>query len=786
MVHSYNLLNQFIDISDLTPEEITNKLTFSGFEVEGGKYLASGTKLVSGHILSCEEHPDSNHLHLLKVDCGSKYGVLDIVCGAPNARKGLNVIVALEGCRLDALDVTIKKGVIRGYESNGMCCSLLELGLDKSVLSETSPSLNGIEELPEDYLPGDEDILKHLGLDDYLFDINILANRPDCLSVLGMAKELSTILDRPLKKIDLPLINNLEKKIDVRSETENCKSFSLLEINGFTENKTPLIMEIYLQAMGIRSINLIVDIGNLSMLITGQPLHMYDLSKIDSNSFVVKDDYCGKFLALDDKEYDVVKGDLVVTDGTKPMCLAGVMGGKNVECDENSSHIGIEAAHFYHASVRRTVVRTGLASDSSARFIKGVNPYLVDEAMQYTVALINKLSPNTKLVSYTKYNEVPEFNAHIDYSLDKLNNRLGSNFSEAEVEDILRRINVKKEGNVLYPPYDRLDLKEQCDIEEEVFRLNDPARIELSLKDMPQTHGELSETQAKRRKVREHLIANGFNEALTYTLVDEQKISGPNVFKAHEPYKIINPMTADHMYVRISVLPSLIEVAKYNRDRKNNDFNMFEVSSVDLKGEPNGLRLAIVMSGKKHDQGNIVNPIKDFYDIKGVVTGILDLLGIDEKRYSFVPSVNKSFHPGHSADIMIGKDLVGTIGELHPSLGYKEMVVGELDLNYVFNIKTGKTKFTAISIFPPVFRDLSFVCPPELTCKDLITAAKKAGGQLVKSVDVFDIYEKDGEKSIALNFTLSSDHTLSDAEITKTMNNIIKNVTEKLKVSLKQ
>ena len=224
MVHSYNLLNQFIDISDLTPEEITNKLTFSGFEVEGGKYLASGTKLVSGHILSCEEHPDSNHLHLLKVDCGSKYGVLDIVCGAPNARKGLNVIVALEGCRLDALDVTIKKGVIRGYESNGMCCSLLELGLDKSVLSETSPSLNGIEELPEDYLPGDEEILKHLGLDDYLFDINILANRPDCLSVLGMAKELSTILDRPLKKIDLPLINNLEKKIDVRSETENCKS----------------------------------------------------------------------------------------------------------------------------------------------------------------------------------------------------------------------------------------------------------------------------------------------------------------------------------------------------------------------------------------------------------------------------------------------------------------------------------------------------------------------------------------------------------------------------------
>lgn len=162
------------------------------------------------------------------------------------------------------------------------------------------------------------------------------------------------------------------------------------------------------------------------------------------------------------------------------------------------------------------------------------------------------------------------------------------------------------------------------------------------------------------------------------------------------------------------------------------------------------------------------------------------MLGIDEKRYSFVPSVNKSFHPGRSADIMIGKDLVGTIGELHPSLGYKEMVVGELDLNYVFNIKTGKTKFTAISIFPPVFRDLSFVCPPELTCKDLITAAKKAGGQLVKSVDVFDIYEKDGEKSIALNFTLSSDHTLSDAEITKTMNNIIKNVTEKLKVSLKQ
>lgn len=784
MVHSYNLLNEFIDISDLTVEEIANKLTFSGFEVEGLHPLIQASHIVSGHIISCENHPDSDHLHLLKVDCG-KFGIQNIVCGAPNARLGLHVLVALPGAELPAIGATIKKGVIRGQESNGMCCSLLELGIDKSVLSETSPSLNGIEELPEDVELGDEEILEHLGLVDYLFDINILANRPDCLSVYGMAKELSAVLDRPLKKIELPSLGELESKIKVSSKTDSCKAFSLLEISNFVEGETPLKIVRYLQAMGIRSINLIVDIGNFSMLLTGQPLHMYDLSKMESDSFIVKDDYDGKFVALDDKEYDVIKGDVVVTDGNKPLCLGGVMGGKDVECDDKTSHIGIEAAHFYHAAIRHTVNRTGLASDSSARFIKGVNPHLINMSLAFALKLIKELSPETEIVSYTSYSEVEEYSNCIDYGLEYINHRLGSSFTQEEIDEVLKKIRVVRKGDKLYPPYDRLDLKEMCDITEEVFRLNDPARIVPSLDCLPIVHGSLTEEQIKRRKIREHLVENGFLETLTYALVDSKKINDWSIFKSSEPYVILNPMTADHMYVRTDLLSSLVEVAEYNIAHKNSDFDLFEVSSVDLK-EGTKTYLALVMSGKRNSQGQLNNVNKDFYDIKGAIVSVFDLLGINSKRYSLVPSTNPCFHPGRSADIYIGKNLIGSFGELHPSINKHGLLAGELDLNQVYEIKTGKTKFATFSVFPTVTRDLCFTCPSLLEAQTLIDCVQKSGGQLVKSVDVFDVYEKDNTKSIAISIILSADHTLTETEIQETISKIIEKTESSLKVSLKQ
>lgn len=784
MLHSYNLLNEFIEIYDLTAEEIAHKLTFSGFEVEGFHPLVRASHIVSGRIISCENHPDSDHLHLLKVDCG-KFGVQDIVCGAPNARLGLYVLVALPGAELPAIGATIKKGVIRGQESNGMCCSLLELGIEKSVLSENSPSLNGIEELPEDVELGDEKILEHLGLVDYLFDINILANRPDCLSVYGMAKELAAILDRPLRNIELPSLGNLESRIEVSSKTDSCKAFSLLEISSFIEGKTPLKMVRYLQAMGIRSINLIVDIGNFSMLLTGQPLHMYDLSKMKSDRFVVKDDYEGNFLALDNKEYDLIKGDIVVTDGNEPLCLGGVMGGKNVECDDNTSHIGIEAAYFYHAAVRHTVNRTGLASDSSARFIKGVNPHLLNMSLAFTLKLITALSPATKILSYTSYSKVEEYNSNIEYTLSYINHRLGSSFTQEEIDDVLRRIRVERKEDKLYPPYDRLDLKEMCDITEEVFRLNDPSRIVPSLDCLPIVHGSLTEEQVKRRRIREHLVENGFLETLTYALVDADKINEWSVFNNSDPYTILNPMTADHMYVRTDLLPSLVEVAEYNIAHKNSDFDLFEVSSIDLK-KGSKTYLALVMSGKRNAQGQLNNVNKDFYDIKGAIVSVFELLGINNKRYSLIPSKNPCFHPGRSADIFVGKDIIGSFGELHPTINKHGLLAGEIDLNQVYAIKSGKTKFASFSVFPTVTRDLSFTCPRDLEAQTLIDCVQKSGGQLVKSVDVFDVYEKEEVKSIAITIVLSGDHTLTESEIQETINNIIEKTKLNLKVSLKQ
>ena len=785
MIHSYNLLNEFIDIGDLQPAEIAEKLTFAGFEVESLRPLIQASGLISGRILSCLPHPDSDHLHLLKVDCGPGVGILDIVCGAPNARTGLNVIVALPGAELPAIGVTIKKGVIRGYESNGMCCSLLELGLERSVLSENSPSLTGIEELSPDYAPGDTELIKNLGLDDYLFDINVLANRPDCLSVWGMAKELSAVLDRPLRPDVLPNLDTELNRIVIRSESAACQAFHLLEIDGFAEVRTPLKIVRYLQALGIRSINLIVDIGNFSMLVTGQPLHMYDLAKIAEPKFIVKDDFDGEFVALDDHSYTVVPGDVVVTDGAVPLCLGGVMGGQSVECDENTTHIGIEAAHFYHAAIRHTVSRTGLASDSSARFIKGVNPALIEDSLRYTLKLLQILAPEVRLLSYSKYEKLPVIDNTVHFDLNRLNRRLGTTLETAAIDEILRRIRVRRDNDVLYPPYDRQDLKEQCDIEEEVFRLSSPALVPLSLASLPETGGGLTFEQQKRRLVREHLIARGFLEALTYTLVDQAKIVGPLVFSGQSPYKVKNPMTADHMYVRTAVLPSLVEAATYNRDRKNTDFDLFEIAAVDTVAG-HAVRLALVMSGYRHDRGQLKVAVKNFYDIKGVVEGVLSLLGIDSKRYTLKPSVNVSFHPGRSADLLIGSDLIGTFGEFHPSLGYKDMLVGELNLTKIMAVRTGKTKFQPFSVYPSVTRDLSFSCPLDLTAGELLAVARKAGGALLKNIEVFDVFEKEDQKSMALKMTLSADHTLAETEINAAVEQIVKTVTAKLKASLKK
>ena len=381
MLASYNLLKRFVDLDGISPESAADKLTFAGLEVEGIEHLASGTNLVIGQILSVENHPNSDHLHVLKVDEGEKFGVHQIVCGAPNVRVGLKVIVARNGAKLDALGVTIKPSVIRGVESDGMCCSLVELGVNKMFLKEEQ--INGIEELSEDAPVGEENVLGYLNLDDAILDINVLANRSDALAIFSLAKELGALFER---KVNIPQPTKFEEvpsSVTVGSETEDCKQFSIKVVRGVKTKPSPKWLQSFLMAQGIRSINNIVDIGNYIMILTGQPIHMYDMDKCHSSSFIVKKGYNSSLVALDQKEYKVDENDIVVTNNNEIVCLAGIMGCESVAVDENSVNIGIESANFKGATVRRTTVKTGLSSDSSAHFIKGINPYQDEFVLDY-------------------------------------------------------------------------------------------------------------------------------------------------------------------------------------------------------------------------------------------------------------------------------------------------------------------------------------------------------------------------------------------------------------------
>ena len=387
MLVSLKNVSQYVDIKDLSPKEIADKLTFAGVEVEDIRKLASGTNLVVGHVLECVAHPNSDHLHVLKVDLGPKYGINQIVCGAPNARAGLKVIVARVGAKLP--EIEIKDGVIRGEESNGMCCSLLELGVDGKYLSDYQK--DGIEELPEDAPVGEENVLGYLGLDDVVLNLKVLANRPDLLSIFNVAREIGAIFNRPVNIPSVKAKADFKTKLVVGSRTKRCSQFSGKEIKGIVTKPSPKWMSDYLMAMGVRSINNIVDIGNYVMLMTGQPLHMYDADKLAKAELFAQDDYEGDFLALDEKTYKIIKGDIVICCNNKPMCLGGVMGSLECAVDENTKNIYIEAASFDGASIRHTSNRLGLASESSSRFVKGTNHFRSEFVLDYAAELINEL-----------------------------------------------------------------------------------------------------------------------------------------------------------------------------------------------------------------------------------------------------------------------------------------------------------------------------------------------------------------------------------------------------------
>lgn len=794
---SFNLLKKFVDLEGLTPEEIAHRLTFAGVEVESIEKLASGSKLVVGEVIYCENMENSDHLHVTKVNCGPKYGTLDIVCGAPNCRKGLKVIVALDGCVLPG--GTIKKGQIRGHESNGMLCSLLELGVDSKYLNEEQTK--GIEELPADAVVGDENVLGLLGLDDVVLDLKLLANRSDMYSLINVAKEINTLFSKPLSLPKISVKETFKANFPVASKTEKCPQFSARVVKGIETKESPKWLKEALRSSGIRSINNIVDIGNYVMLLTGQPLHMYDLDKLEKAELVVRDDIEGEFVALDEKTYLLQKGDICITSNGKVMCLGGVMGSLACAVDENTKNIVIEAANFDYASIRRTSIRLNLSSDSSQRFVKGINPNQYNFVMDLTADLLLSLANAKEVAEVNTYLAKPFEQTKIESSIEYINGRLGTSFSKEQILSALEAAHIKIEDKgdnfLAIIPDSRIDITGQADLSEEVIRILGFEHIEAKLPVTELFVGRLEPDLEKKRIVRSYLRGIGLDEVLCYSLMRENEINDFRILNTDNAYRVLNPLTDEHEYVRTNLLPSLMNTLIYNKNHSNDNVAIFEVSDIYSIPERKYIHLGIALVGNDLRRYAMSGEPYSYYHIKGVVDSLLNLFNIDEKRTVLERCLINEFHPGKSATLKVDGKALAVFGELHPNtlkkyhLDNENVVVLEMDLGVLFNVKTGLKKMEEISRYQSVKRDFAFIFEDKVTSKEVLAEVRKVNRDLIKNVEVFDVYKGshvlDGHYSLAFSVYLNSNEkTLSDKEISQIEEEIIHAISVKFGASLRK
>ena len=781
---SLKWLNKYLDLSNYSKEEIADKLTFAGIEVDSVTSLASATGLVIGEILSCEKHPDSDHLHVLKVDEGKDFGIHQIVCGAPNARTGLKVIVAREGAVLP--EVTIQKGVIRGVESDGMCCSLLELGVDKKYLSEKQ--ISGIEELPDDAPVGETKVLEYLGLDDVILELELLANRGDLLSIWNVARELSAILNIPYKLEKFDEIEEKDPSFVLGSNTSKCPIFHGAIAKDVTIKESPKWLKEALLSEGVRSINNIVDIGNYVMLLTGEPVNMYDYDALKDKELIVRDDYEGDFVSMDEKTYKLQKGDLVVSSGEKPMCLAGIMTSKEAAVTEKTKNVLMECALFNGASIRHTSNRLGLVSDSSSRFVKGVSSEIQKTALEALVSLIKELCESKEVIGLKPYDVYPHEEKKIVTTVSYINKRLGTSFEEEKILSVLKQdhLEIKKlEGDSFEAsiPSFRMDLKAKEDLSEEVIRLLGYQNIVSKLPTLSLNGNMgLSETQKDVRSIRHFLKDNGVSEIITYSLRKKEEEGAFNDLGKYEHYTLLNPLLEERKSLRTSLLMSLLEVASYNLSRQEKDFALFEISDVDAKNYK-GKRLAILLSGEESLQGELHKRPYDFYSAKGYLEGILSLLKLSMNRFRKDEKVGEEWHPYRSERLLLGKKPIAIYGELHPSFKEKlglpkgPLALLEIDLGELLALRVSPDKGSIPPRFPSLTRDIAFLLDKKVPYEEVRAAIMRLDKRIEK-VSVFDLYEGEkilsDKKSMALHITLrKEDGTLLDSESKEVMDKVV-------------
>ena len=785
---SLNFLKDYVDL-DIDVKTLAEDMTRVGNEYDLAEKLIPATKLVIGKVLECRDHPDSDHLHVCKVDIGTE--VLNIVCGAPNVRDGIKVIVALAGADLPN-DVKIKKSVIRGEESNGMICALYEIGIDKKFLSEEDK--NGIHILPED-APIGKDPIEYMKLDDSVIDFDLTANRGDLLSILGMAYEVGAIYNKKVKEIDLTHNEegeDLNKSFEVRVNTDNCKLFLARKALNVEIKESPDFIKHRLIASGIRPINNVVDISNYVMLECGQPLHFYDADRLGNCIEARMADKDEKLTTLDGVERTLEETDIVISDGKRAIGLAGVMGGLDTEIEDETKNVLIEAAIFDSVRVRKTSKKI-VRSEASNRFEKGISPDRTYMAIERAVKLLEEYAGAKIQTGTVVYDKTDKIEKEIDITAKDINMLLGTNIKLEDILNVFSRLGFRYSLNdeviKVNVPIRRLDISIKEDLIEEVGRIYGVDNIVGKLPVVPMKIGSVDKTE---REIRNKMISLGLNETLSYILINDKEVH-KYVSDEFEELRLLDPMTEDRNTLRYSLIPSLYKIYEYNKAHYIKDVSIFEIGKgFWKKGEEYGedSKLCALMTGEYCLGINNKKDV-DFFIIKGVVEEILDYLGY-ANRYSFVlPKKGiKEFHPGQVAEINVNGEILGIIGRIHPEISREPVYVFEINLDKLLAKKVSKMKFKEISIYPNIKKDIAIMIDKNITADEISKVIKKAGGNLLVKYEMFDVYTNatlGNKKSVAYSLTFGSNtKTLTDDEVNPILEKIIENLEKTLKAELRK
>ena len=786
---SLNWVKDYVNIESEDLKELAVKITKAGINVE--KVITNHIDhLVIGEVLECIDHPNSDHLHICKVNVGNE--VTQIVCGASNVRAGIKVIVALPGAILPG-NFEIKKGSIRGEESNGMICALFELGLEE----KTEENYNkGIHELDAN-APVGEDPFKYLNLDTTLYELDIHKHRNnDCFYHIGFAYEVAAILNKKVKLPDLttnPINDDINDYFSLKVETKKCPYYLAKMVKDVEIKESPDFIKKRLIDAGMRPINNVVDISNYVMLEYGQPLHFFDKNKL-GNSIVVRDAFDDeKIITLDEKERILNHNDIVITDGSKPVAIAGVMGGLNTDVDENTKDILIESAIFDGVSIRYTSTNLNLKSEASIRYGKGLNYEYTSDAIERACHLLEKYAGAKVLSGIVKYDNIDKTPKVVTFDSNEVNKMLGINISKENMEKEFDRLGFDYKLNndtfTVIIPNRRLDIEANVnDIAEEIGRLYGYHNLVGTLPVLGLKKGEYKGDLKLRKDVSKHMRGLNLNEVKTYTLVSPEMAKLFN-YENKENAILPNPMSADKSVIRTTLIPSLINIYEYNKARKVNDILIYEISKTYDKEYNEDVKLSILMKGNYITNDWMNNRIKiDFYLIKGIIENVLNYLGF-KNRYSFEKDIINNLHNGISASILVDRQKVGIIGRVHPSVLKDDVYVCELSLTKL-NKEVKPLKYKESSKYPEIIKDVAFIVSKSLTSGEIVETIKKAGGRLLSSIDVFDVYTgenvKENEKSIAYTLTFKDDtRTLNDEEVNAVFRNIIDKVIEKFNVELR-